>query len=82
MSYLETAGQWERFWTSTATRCWAAREPLTFEGHGLGLGAHEGEIAGRPAVYPYHQQPIRGSWLSEVPRRARRSARRHGHRRR
>ena len=41
---------------------------LTFDGHGLGLLAHRGEIVGRPAVYPFHQSPIRGDWLTQILR--------------
>ena len=40
--------------------------PLTFDGHGLGLIAHGGEVLGRPNVYPYHQRPIGGDWLARV----------------
>ncbi len=41
-------------------------EPLTYEGHGLGLIAHAGEVLGRPNLYPYHQSPTRGAWLAQV----------------
>ena len=66
MSYLESATQWERFWSEHCRGLLGLRAPLTFEGHGLGLLAHGGEILGRPAVYPFHQEPIRGAWLSQV----------------
>jgi len=66
MSYLESASQWEQFWSAHREGLLGRREPLTFDGHGLGLLAHGGEIIGRPAVYPFHQRPTRGAWLTEV----------------
>ena len=66
ISYLDDADEWDRFWREHRAAVLGEREPLTFEGHGLGLVAHAGEIVGRPNVYPYHQQPIRGPWLEQV----------------
>ncbi len=66
ISYLESSEQWERFWEEHRRGLLGQRAPLTFAGHGLGLIAHNGEIIGRPAVYPYHQSPTRGSWLTNV----------------
>jgi diaminopimelate decarboxylase len=66
MSYLDSAAQWDRFWAEHRRGLLGLREPLTFEGHGLGLLAHRDEIIGRPAVYPFHQRPTRGAWLDEV----------------
>ena len=40
--------------------------PLTFDGHGLGLLAHEGALIGRANVYPFHQATTRGPWLEQV----------------
>jgi len=66
MSYLESASQWKQFWSAHRDGLLGRGEPLTFEGHGLGLLAHDGEILGRPSVYPFHQRVIRGAWLAEV----------------
>jgi diaminopimelate decarboxylase len=66
MSYLDSGSQWEHFWSEHRRALRGGREPLTFEGHGLGLVGHRGEIVGRPNVYPYHQAPIRGAWLGEI----------------
>ena len=66
ISYLASSLQWDRFWREHRKGLLGHREPLTFEGNGLGLIAHNGEILGAPAVYPYHQQPTRGDWLTEV----------------
>lgn len=66
ISYLESATHYERFWTEHRRGLLGLRAPLTFEGHGLGLLAHRDEITGRPAVYPFHQQPTRGAWLDDV----------------
>ncbi len=66
MSYLESAAQWEHFWAEHRKSLLGARAPLTFDGHGLGLLAHDGEILGRPAVYPFHQRLTGGAWLTEL----------------
>ncbi len=66
MSYLDDAAAWERFWSEHREALLGRREPLTFEGHGLGLTAHAGEIIGRPNVYPSFQRPTRGEWLAQV----------------
>jgi diaminopimelate decarboxylase len=66
MSYLDSSEQWESFWREHRAGLLGERPPLTFDGHGLGLLAHEGRILGRAAVYPYHQTPTRGRWLEQV----------------
>jgi diaminopimelate decarboxylase len=66
ISHLDSAEQWERFWSEHREGLLGRREPLTFEGHGLGLLAHDGELLGRPAVYPFWQRPIHGGWFDEV----------------
>ncbi|HEY1479609.1 MAG TPA: hypothetical protein VGF46_06245 [Gaiellales bacterium] len=70
MSYLDDPDEWEGFWREHRAAMLGERESLTFEGHGLGLMAHDGELLGRPNVYPYHQRPIRGEWLSRVLERS------------
>jgi diaminopimelate decarboxylase len=66
ITYLDDAGEWDRFWDQHRAAVRAERAPLTFEGHGLGLTAHDGVLSGRPNVYPYHQQLTRGDWLARV----------------
>jgi diaminopimelate decarboxylase len=66
MSYLDSPDQWEGFWREHNRGLLGERPPLTFEGHGLGLLAHEGQVLGRANVYPYHQAPVRGRWLEDV----------------
>jgi diaminopimelate decarboxylase len=66
MSYLESGDEWSRFWAEHRRGLLGERPPLTFEGHGLGLLAHRGEVVGRANVYPYFQAPTRGAWLAEV----------------
>jgi diaminopimelate decarboxylase len=66
MSYLVDGDEWQRFWDEHRAALLGERESLTFEGHGLGLLAHDGQILGRPNVYPYHQRPVRGAWLAQV----------------
>jgi len=66
ISYLDDAGEWERFWSEHRAALRGERPPLTFDAHRLGLTVHAGEPTGRPNVYPYHQQPTRAAWLEQV----------------
>jgi diaminopimelate decarboxylase len=66
MSYLDSEGEWTTFWSEHRRALLAERPPLTYEGHGLGQIAHEGQILGKPNVYPYHQALTRGRWLEQV----------------
>ena len=66
MSYLESAQQWREFWKQLRAGLLGAGPPLTFDAHGLGLVEHAGTLLGRPAVYPYHQLPVRGAWLDRI----------------
>jgi diaminopimelate decarboxylase len=68
MRYLDDGAAWELFWSEHRSALAGRREPLTFEGHGLGLTFHAGEIIGRPGVYPSFQTPVRGEWLEIVLR--------------
>ena len=52
MSYLDDGAEWDASGASTARPSLGEREPLTFEGHGLGLTAHGGEIIGAPERLP------------------------------
>lgn len=61
MSYLDSGDQWEDFWSRLA-RLPDGDESLTWKSDRLGsLGGAPG-----PAVYPYHQDLVRGGWLNEV----------------
>ncbi|HEY5196637.1 MAG TPA: hypothetical protein VIJ51_06375 [Solirubrobacteraceae bacterium] len=66
ISYVDDAGEWDAFWREHRAAVLGGRAPLTFDGHGLGLSSHAGQLVGRPSVYPFHQQPTRGAWLAEV----------------
>ncbi|MDX6619177.1 MAG: diaminopimelate decarboxylase [Gaiellales bacterium] len=66
MSYLDDEAPWRQFWSEHCDALLGRRQPLTFEGHGLGLTAHAGKIIGRPNSYPYFQAPTRGDWLAQV----------------
>jgi diaminopimelate decarboxylase len=66
MSYLDDEAEWQRFWDEHRSALLGTRPALTFERHGLGLVARDGEILGRPNVYPYHQSPTRAGWLAQV----------------
>jgi diaminopimelate decarboxylase len=54
MSYVDSAAEWDRFWSEHRRGLLGERAPITFEGHGLGN------------VYPFHQHPVDGAWLEEV----------------
>lgn len=64
--YLDDADQWSTFWRGHRDALLGRRPPLTYDGHGLGLVAHEGRIIGRPDVYPFHQPLTRGPWLARI----------------
>lgn len=66
MSYLEDRNEWDEFWRRHSAGLLDAEPRLTFEGHGLGLSAADGEVGGTRSVYPYWQSPVRGEWLAEV----------------
>jgi diaminopimelate decarboxylase len=66
IAYLDDADEWGDFWREHRAALRGARDPLTFDGHGLGLTTRDGVVAGRPNVYPYYQRPTRGTWLAEV----------------
>jgi diaminopimelate decarboxylase len=66
VSYLDSLEQWDRFWREHRDGLLGRSPELTFNGHGLGLLANEGEVLGTPAVYPFHQPLTRGPWLTEV----------------
>ena len=66
VSYLDSEAEWTEFWRRHRDALRGLAEPVTFDGHGLGLVEHAGEVIGEPAVYPFHQAPVGGEWLSAV----------------
>lgn len=54
MSYLDSREQWEGFWAAQRAALAGAGPSVTFEDHPL------------DTVYPYHQTPTRGAWLTTV----------------
>ena len=52
MSYLADGADWERFWDEHREALLGRGDSLTYEGHGLGLTVHGGEIAGGPPCIP------------------------------
>lgn len=66
MSYLESSEQWDAFWQSHRKSLLGAGPALTHRGHGLGLACIDGQVVGRPNVYPYYQNPIREEWLAKI----------------
>lgn len=66
MSYLDDEAEWKLFWREHRAALLGRRGPLTFDGHGLGMTAHGGEIVGRANVYPAYQRPTREDWLRQI----------------
>ncbi len=66
ISYLTERNEWDEFWRAHRAALLGERPSLTFEGHGLGLAAHDGKLRGAPAVYPFWQEPTRGEWLQGI----------------
>lgn len=65
MRYLDDGDQWGAFWRAHREGLLDG-DPLTYDGHGLGLIVHEGAVIGKPNVYPAAQPLIRGAWLRQV----------------
>ncbi|WP_343317579.1 alanine racemase [Arthrobacter sp. TMP15] len=63
MSYVDSAEQWRDFW-STLAHLPTGDETLTWKSDRLGASAS----TPGSAVYPYHQELIRGPWLEQVLR--------------
>ncbi|WP_186759347.1 alanine racemase [Arthrobacter alpinus] len=61
MSYLDSADQWEDFWYQLV-RLPDGDESLTWKSDRLGAKG----LAPSSAVYPYHQELVRGGWLNEL----------------
>ncbi|MCW4466770.1 alanine racemase [Glutamicibacter sp. MNS18] len=61
MSYLDDAQQWNGFWEALAVLP-EGDESLTWKSDRLGATAAEASTA----VYPYHQELIRGQWLDRI----------------
>ncbi|TWT66918.1 Diaminopimelate decarboxylase [Posidoniimonas polymericola] len=64
--YLESSDAWTLFWSAHKECLLSRARPLTYRGHGLGLTAHDGQLFGKPATYPFFQQPERNEWLAQV----------------
>lgn len=65
MSYLERRSEWDAFWAEHRRRLVdPAARTLTYQGHGLGLFAHDGTALGTPNVYPYFQSLVGARWLT------------------
>ncbi len=54
MSYLDSQEQWDAFWVAQRAALAGDGPSVTFEDHPLGT------------VYPFHQSPTRGTWLTGV----------------
>jgi diaminopimelate decarboxylase len=54
VSYVDSAAEWNQFWSEHRRGLLGERAPITFEGHSLGH------------VYPFHQEPVHGAWLEQV----------------
>lgn len=61
MSYLESAEQWTDFWAALSSEPHGS-EHLTWKSDALGAD----DSLPSKAVYPYHQQPVRGEWLDTI----------------
>ncbi|NND98955.1 MAG: Y4yA family PLP-dependent enzyme [Pirellulaceae bacterium] len=66
MSYLESAQQWEAFWTTHDDALLGNRSAITYQNHGLGRIAIGDQVHGERNVYPYYQQPVQHQWLERL----------------
>ena len=63
MSYLDSAAEWESFWSAHEDGLLGRRAPLTFDGHGLGLRVDDGRPGARePCIrFTSHRSAAPGS---------------------
>jgi len=66
MSYLDDGEQWESFWREHDRALRGDRSPITYHNHALGKFVHQGQVLGKPNVYPFYQQPVRDHWLAGI----------------
>ena len=66
MSYVDDAAQWSTFRAELGRALVGARPPITYANNGLGLFAHDGQVHGTLALYPYHQDPTAPDWLAAL----------------
>jgi len=66
MSYLDDESQWDTFWQQLHQAVLKQSEPITFNNHGLGYLAVDGQLYGRRACYPYFQTCVQDQWLRGV----------------
>lgn len=66
MSYVDDAAQWATFGTELRRALVGARPPITYANNGLGLFAHDRQVHGELALYPYHQGPTAPDWLAAL----------------
>lgn len=66
--YLADAGQWREYTTALRQATLGQRAPLTWQGHGYGLRAERGTVAGRLALYPAARADAGPSYLDALLR--------------
>ena len=66
MSYLDDGDQWKTFWQEHDRALLGDRTPITYRNHALGKFVNQGQVIGKPNIYPFHQQPVRDQWLAGV----------------
>ncbi|APZ96539.1 Lysine/ornithine decarboxylase [Fuerstiella marisgermanici] len=67
MSYLDDEQQWLAFWEQLEHSLREPQtEPITFRRHGLGLQSIDGQLRGKPNVYPFYQSPTRADWFAKI----------------
>ena len=68
MSYLPSREQWATFWRELDLALRGRRPEITYANHALGMHVEEGRVLGKPRVYPFHQDAVRGEWLGGILR--------------
>jgi len=66
MNYLSVKSEWEEFWRELNKAVRGERPPITFGNRGLGYELINGNLNGKPDVYPYYNETSKDDFLEEV----------------
>ncbi|MEP2347359.1 MAG: hypothetical protein ABJH96_06175, partial [Algoriphagus sp.] len=66
INYLEHKSEWEAFHEQLIKSVSKKAEPITFQNDPLGMLYHQGEIIGKPKVYPYYNECAKDVFLRKI----------------
>ena len=66
INYLSSQSEWEKFWEELKKAVRGERQPITFGNDGLGYEIIDGNLHGKPDVYPYYNESPKEVFLDNV----------------